>query len=78
MRHINYLAAEAGLEPTLNESESFVLPLHNSAMLYYLSIYLFFFQVIFLFFEIVFTCRLFTTFYKLEFVEVLFKKLSNI
>ena len=27
-----YLAAEPGFEPGLNESESFVLPLHNSAM----------------------------------------------
>ena len=26
-----YLAAEPGFEPGLNESESFVLPLHNSA-----------------------------------------------
>ena len=27
-----FLAAESGFEPEQNESESFVLPLHNSAM----------------------------------------------
>ena len=44
-RQMRHMAAELGFEPRLNESESFVLPLHNSAFEYYNSILMLIFQV---------------------------------
>ncbi len=46
-----FMAAESGFEPEQNESESFVLPLHNSAMSTDLNIIADFFANVKTFFE---------------------------